>query len=103
MVFTFCNAFKPLDELFRFPPTIIVRNPTLANFKSISTLMSSSWVPFSRYIFNTVFVTVVATGFDDGNKSAKDKVDEITFGGDAITKFGDADINIPPFLKGQEN
>ena len=63
MVFTFCNAFKPLDELFRFPPTIIVRNPTLANFKSISTLMSSSWVPFSRYIFNTVFVTVVATVF----------------------------------------
>lgn len=63
MVFTVCNAFKPLDELFRFPPTILVRNPTLSNFKSISTLMSSSWVPFSRYIFNTVFVTIVATVF----------------------------------------
>ena len=63
MVYVVCNAFKPLDELFRFPPTIIVRNPTLTNFKSISTLMSSSWVPFSRYIFNTVFVTVVATLF----------------------------------------
>ena len=63
MVYIVCNAFKPLDELFLFPPTIIVRNPTLANFKSISTLMSASWVPFSRYIFNTVFVTIVATVF----------------------------------------
>ena len=63
MVYVVCNAFKPLDELFLFPPTIIVRNPTLSDFKSISTLMSSSWVPFSRYIFNTVFVTVVATFF----------------------------------------
>ncbi|MBR2476877.1 MAG: cell division protein FtsZ [Clostridia bacterium] len=50
-----------------------------------------------------VVVTVVATGFEDGKRSAKDEVDEITFGGDAVTKFGDTDINIPPFLKGQEN
>ena len=63
MVYVFCNAFKPLDELFLFPPKLFFRNPTLSNFKSISTLMSSSWVPFSRYIFNTVFVTVVATFF----------------------------------------
>lgn len=61
MIYVVCNAFKPLDELFLYPPTIIVRNPTLSNFKSISTLMSASWVPFSRYIFNTVYVTVVAT------------------------------------------
>ena len=61
MVYVVCNAFKPLDELFLFPPTIIVRNPTFSNFKSISTLMSASWVPFSRYIFNTVFIqTLIA-------------------------------------------
>lgn len=63
MLYVFCNAFKPMDELFLFPPKLLFRNPTIANFKSISTLMSSSWVPFSRYIFNTVFVTVVATFF----------------------------------------
>ncbi len=62
-VYIINNAFKPMDELFLFPPRIFVKNPTLANFTNISTLMSSSWVPFSRYIFNTVFVTIVATFF----------------------------------------
>lgn len=59
MVYTVCNAFKPLDELFVFPPHILVKNPTLDNFSDLSLLMSESWVPFSRYIFNTVFITVV--------------------------------------------
>lgn len=63
LVYVVCNAFKPMDELFLFPPRLIVQNPTLANFTSISTLMSSSWVPFSRYVFNTLYVTVVATFF----------------------------------------
>lgn len=57
------NAFKPLDELFLYPPNIFVQNPTLDNFTNISVLMSTSWVPFSRYIFNTVFVTIAATFF----------------------------------------
>ena len=61
LVYTVCNAFKPLDELFLFPPTFFVRNPTLDNFQNISVLMGQSWVPFSRYIFNTLFVTIVAT------------------------------------------
>ena len=56
LVYVVCNAFKPMDELFLFPPRLIVQNPTLANFTSISTLMSSSWVPFSRYIFNTIYL-----------------------------------------------
>ena len=63
LVYTVCNAFKPLDELFIFPPRFFVRNPTLENFQNIGVLMSQSWVPFSRYIFNTVFMTVVATFF----------------------------------------
>lgn len=60
LVFTVSNAFKPLDELFLFPPRILVKNPTLDNFSDLSLLMSESWIPFSRYIFNTVFITVVA-------------------------------------------
>jgi len=53
------NAFKPLDELFFFPPRFFVRNPTLRNFATLFSLMSESWVPFSRYVFNTVFITGV--------------------------------------------
>src|SRR4030095_324058 len=52
---------KPLDELFLFPPKIFVRNPTLANFPDLFHLMAKSWVPFSRYIFNTVFITLLGT------------------------------------------
>lgn len=59
LVYTVCNAFKPLDELFIFPPHILVKNPTLDNFSDLNLLMSESWVPFPRYIFNTVFITVV--------------------------------------------
>lgn len=61
MVYAISNAFKPFDELFVFPPRFFVRNPTLDNFKDLLTVMSSSWVPFTRYMFNTVFITAVGT------------------------------------------
>jgi ABC-type glycerol-3-phosphate transport system permease component len=51
------NALKPLDEIFQFPPKIFVRNPTLENFSDLFVLMNNSWVPFSRYILNTVIIT----------------------------------------------
>ncbi len=51
------NALKPLDEIFQFPPKIFVRNPTLENFSDLFVLMNNSWVPFSRYVINTVIIT----------------------------------------------
>lgn len=59
LVYIINNAFKPLDEFFKMPPHIFVQHPTLDNFQTLGTLMSDSWVPFSRYVFNTVFITVV--------------------------------------------
>ncbi|MDR2964238.1 MAG: carbohydrate ABC transporter permease [Treponema sp.] len=61
LVFNINHAFKPLNEIFLFPPNIFVRNPTLNNFQDLFIMMSKSWVPFSRYIFNTVFITAVGT------------------------------------------
>jgi len=55
------QSLKPLDELWMFPPRFIVMKPTFNNFKELFVQMNVSWVPFSRYIFNTVFVTVVGT------------------------------------------
>ncbi len=52
------NALKPLDEIYQFPPRIFVRNPTLTNFSDLFVLMNESWVPFSRYIFNTIIITL---------------------------------------------
>lgn len=61
LVFVVVNAFKPLEELFIYPPKLFVMNPTTDNFRSMVKLMSESWVPFSRYLFNTVFLTVIGT------------------------------------------
>ena len=61
MVYAVSQAFKPLDELWMYPPRFFVRQPTLKNFSDLFTLMNDSWVPFSRYIFNTVFTTVMGT------------------------------------------
>ncbi len=52
------NALKPLDELFQYPPKIFVRNPVLENFTDLFVLMNDSWIPFSRYIVNTLIITV---------------------------------------------
>ena len=61
MYYVVIQSLKPLDELFMFPPKFYVANPTLDNFGDLFTLMGDSWVPFSRYIFNTVFITLCGT------------------------------------------
>lgn len=61
MVYAVSNAFKPLDELFVFPPKFFVSKPTLDNFTDLFTIMRQSWVPFSRYLFNTVFITAAGS------------------------------------------
>ena len=61
MVFIFNNAFKPLNEVFLFPPRLFVQTPTLNNFRDLSLVLGDSWVPLSRYIFNTLFITVLGT------------------------------------------
>lgn len=62
MVYAVSQSLKPLDELWMFPPRFLVQNPSLKNFQELFRLMSESWVPFSRYIFNTAFVSVAGTG-----------------------------------------
>jgi len=61
LLFVVSNAFKPIDELFLSPPRFWVRNPTLDNIKNLFSIMNNSWVPMSRYIFNTVYVTAAGT------------------------------------------
>ncbi len=59
MVFIFSNAFKPADELFAFPPRFFVINPTFRNFIDLFSKFSSSGIPVSRYLFNSVLITVI--------------------------------------------
>ena len=61
LIYCVCTAFKPLDELLIFPPRFFVHRPTLENFAVLPNLLSSLKVPISRYIFNSIFVSVTAT------------------------------------------
>ena len=61
IIYAVSSALKPLDELFKFPPKIFAQNPTLDNFSDLFVTMGKSWVTFSRYLFNTVFITFVGT------------------------------------------
>lgn len=59
LVYLISTAFKPLNELYRFPPRFLVENPTFKNFSDLFLSLSSSAVPFSRYIFNSIIVTAI--------------------------------------------
>jgi ABC-type glycerol-3-phosphate transport system permease component len=61
LIYAVNNAFKPLDELFIFPPRFFVRNPTMDNFFDLVAVMGDSWVPITRYFFNTIMITLFGT------------------------------------------
>jgi len=61
MLYTLMQSLKPLDELWAYPPKFYVTSPTLKNFTDLFRLMNTAWVPFSRYIFNTVVISVTGT------------------------------------------
>lgn len=60
VVFIFSNAFKPPDELFAFPPRFFVIHPTFKNFTDLFSKLSTSGIPVSRYLFNSVIITLVS-------------------------------------------
>ncbi|MCU9612679.1 carbohydrate ABC transporter permease [Caldibacillus lycopersici] len=59
IVYIFNHAFKPIDELFAFPPRFFVEKPTFQNFIDLFTATNDSGIPISRYLFNSVVVTVI--------------------------------------------
>ena len=61
LYYSVVQSLKPIDEIFIYPPRFYVRRPTLENFSMVYTLSGNLAVPFTRYLFNSVFVTVVAT------------------------------------------
>ncbi len=61
LVYTISTAFKPIDELFLYPPRFFAIHPTLRNFTDLIISLRSSFIPFTRYLFNSVLVTVLAT------------------------------------------
>ena len=62
MVYTIVQSLKPINEIFLYPPRFFVQQPTLDNFTMMIQLVQGMWVPFERYLFNSLFVAIVGTG-----------------------------------------
>lgn len=63
LVYMISTAFKPVSELFLFPPRFFVNNPTLLNFRDLLLVTGTTSVPFSRYIFNSLFISICIVFF----------------------------------------
>ncbi len=61
LIYCVCTSFKPIDELLIFPPRFFVNRPTFENFAALPSLLSNMRIPLSKYIFNSVFITVITT------------------------------------------
>lgn len=61
LLYAIMQSLKPANEIFAFPPKLFVRNPSLDNYRNLFRLTNSLWVPFSRYVFNSFFVTLAGT------------------------------------------
>lgn len=63
LYYTFIQSIKPSEELFQFPPRLYVIRPTGEHYTELFQLMANLWVPFTRYVFNTLFVTLTGAVF----------------------------------------
>jgi len=59
LIYLITTAFKPIDELYVFPPRFFPKNPTFGNFSDLFSLLDNTVIPFSRYIYNSIFYSVV--------------------------------------------
>lgn len=63
LYYTFIQSIKPSEELFQFPPKLYVLRPTLDSYQELFQLMSNMWIPFTRYLFNSLLIAVAGTFF----------------------------------------
>ena len=63
LIYCVTTSLKTLDELMIFPPRFLVQRPTMQNYLALPGLLSNLNVPLSRYIFNSLFVSIVTTVF----------------------------------------
>jgi ABC-type glycerol-3-phosphate transport system permease component len=59
IVYIVNHAFKPLVELFEWPPRFFVQNPTFDNFIDLFAITSTTGIPMTRYLFNSLLITAI--------------------------------------------
>ncbi len=63
ILFILFHAFKPLDELFAFPPRFLPGSPTLQNFADLFSQIDTGGIPFSRYLANSLVISLAVVVF----------------------------------------
>lgn len=58
LIYVISTSLKPLNELFLFPPRFLVKQPTLTNFSDLFQALDGQSVPFAKYVFNSLFVSL---------------------------------------------
>jgi len=61
VLYMFNQSLKPLNEMYMFPPKLFVQNPTFDNFRDLMRILGNTLVPFSRYLFNSLFVVAIGS------------------------------------------
>lgn len=61
IVYSLVQSIKPLEEIFAYPPKFFVKNPTFDNYIQVYQLCQNLWVPLSRYLFNSLYISVFGT------------------------------------------
>lgn len=62
LIYSVAQSLKPIEEIFAFPPRFMPKKPTAENFRLLFSLTGGLLVPFSRFVFNSMFVSVIGTG-----------------------------------------
>lgn len=62
LIYLVSTAFKPYTELFLFPPRFWVMDPTTKNFRDLFLTASPSFVPVTRYLFNSIVASSAIVG-----------------------------------------
>ncbi len=60
-VYAIVQSLKPLEEIMVFPPRFYVVKPTLENYVAMFRSAGGDWIPFGRYVVNSLFVTLAGT------------------------------------------
>ncbi len=59
ILYIFSTAFKPINELFAWPPRFFVVEPTFKNFETLFKETSTTGVPMTRYLFNSIVISII--------------------------------------------
>lgn len=100
LVYLISSAFKPIDEILKFPPQFFVRQPTMMNFKNLVLSLGSTTVPFLRYIFNSLLVTLATVLLSTAlcSMGAYGLVKHTPFGSRAVMNLVIAALMFSPYV-----